>query len=479
MEAKKLAHPEPSEILERISQGLLVVSPDHEVILWNERFREIFELPHDLLRPGLALKDLTDLLYERGDLSLAKQDPDVRREVEEFRRHQAFELPLANGRVLDVRREPVPGGSIVTTYTDVTDRKRAEIALRDSEARYRQLVDGSVQGMLIVRGGRPVFANERFTFLLGYSMDEILAMESALELIPDHKRGEFRGRLDKRLSGEEVASEYEFELVRKDGSTFWAQAHSEVIEWDDAAAVQTTIVDITERREIADLQDRFLAATSHELKTPLSALDGSLGYLADTSEALDPEQRALLQVGLSSVRRMERLVDSLLRFVSLGGEDPGLSFSTIELHPLLTALVAEHGKGFSDVDVVLELDDKCPGFLLSADAGALAQAFSHLLDNARDFAPANTTVRVLVEAEDSGVRISISDDGVGVPDEIGDRVFDRFWQGSPQGRRVHDGVGLGLALAKEVITHHGGAVGYVRDMQRGATFFVDLPGAET
>lgn len=465
---------DPGEIIERISQGLLVTTA-HDVVLWNERFRELFTLPHDFLRPGLPLADLTSFLRDRGDLSLAEQDPTLDGKVTEFGIHEVFVLPLADGRFLDVRREPVSGGNIVSTYTDITDRRRAEAALRESEARYRQLVDGSVQGMLIVQGVRPVFVNERFTQLLGYSMDEVLGMASALQLVPEHNRDETKNRLAQRLSGEKLAPDGERELLRKDGSSFWAETRNEIVDWGGTPAVQTTIVDITEKREIAEIKDRFLAAVSHELRTPLTALDASLGYIADTSDALEAHQRELLQVGLGSVKRMERLVDSLLRVSALNEQGGGLELAPISLHEIVEGLVAANRQAFQDAEVGLTLEDRCPDAIVYADDSALTQVLGHLLDNACDFAPRGTTVRIAVEDKGKDVRVLVSDDGIGVPQDAGDQVFQRFWQGSPEGRRTHDGVGMGLALAKEVIEMLGGTVGYDRDRSKGAVFFADLP----
>ncbi|MDX1512661.1 MAG: PAS domain S-box protein, partial [Gammaproteobacteria bacterium] len=133
----------------------------------------------------------------------------------------------------------------VNLEDDPDFREDVEGALRESEGRYRDLVEGSIQGVLIHVDGKAVYANQAYADIFGYdSPDELLAQDSARDHIAPHDRERMRQLTEARLRGEDIPA-YEFEGIRKDGSRIWVENIGRAITWKGKPAVQRTVVDVT------------------------------------------------------------------------------------------------------------------------------------------------------------------------------------------------------------------------------------------
>lgn len=165
--------------------------------------------------------------------------------------------------------------------SDSRFREKVEDALRESEERYRDLVEGSIQGVLIHLDGKAVFANQAYADIFGYEApDELLAQDSARDHIAPHERERMRRFTQARLRGEEIPA-YEFEGIRKDGSRIWLENIGRAILWKGKPAIQRTVVDITQRKEA---EERLRAAEERTRLILESAGEGIYG--------LEPDGRA-------------------------------------------------------------------------------------------------------------------------------------------------------------------------------------------
>jgi two-component system OmpR family sensor kinase len=218
---------------------------------------------------------------------------------------------------------------------------------------------------------------------------------------------------------------------------------------------------------------RFVADASHELRTPLAVIHGE----ADVALAKDrtaSEYRDSLAVILDESRRLSRLVDDLL---NLARADAGrVKLNTGELY--LDDLAAECCRSISPLAAArgLAIDCRCPEDVsFHGDEELLRRMILNLLDNAVRYTPPGGKISVLLETENPGLRLSVSDTGTGIPPEAAPHVFERFYRADKARSRHEGGFGLGLSIVKWIAEAHNGSVKLTANPGAGSTFVVRLP----
>jgi two-component system OmpR family sensor kinase len=228
---------------------------------------------------------------------------------------------------------------------------------------------------------------------------------------------------------------------------------------------------LRERHASEDRLRRFIADASHELRTPVAVIRSHAEYAQRLDESLPPDVDRALDRITSESNRMSVLVDDLLLLARLDAGRP-LASDTVDLTRLTLDAVRDAQVAGRDHTWRLELPDE--PVQVTGDEHALHSALANLLTNARVHTPAGSTVTVsLVRAAPGRVRLSVADDGPGVPTALSERVFERLVHGESSSRQT-GGSGLGLAIVAAIVAAHGGRV----DLQSrpGHTVFtVDLP----
>ena len=229
-----------------------------------------------------------------------------------------------------------------------------------------------------------------------------------------------------------------------------------------------------ELRHLDTMREQFIQNVAHELRTPLALILGYIEMLVQGD--LAPEERQMaLGVTSRRVRALAKLVDSITTLQDLSNEP--LRIESIAPEKLLQTVLQMSRQQAMMVDV--KLHSTCSPDLspFPGDFTRLAQALHQLLDNACKFSPKGSTVGITFEATPTrdGVRISVTDQGIGIPLEEHTRIFDRFYQVDGSSTRHFGGTGLGLAIVQEIVVAHGGRVDVESDEGQGATFIVTLP----
>ncbi len=227
-------------------------------------------------------------------------------------------------------------------------------------------------------------------------------------------------------------------------------------------------------------QRDFVANVSHELKTPLTSIQGfALSLLDGTSESPEARRQAA-QVIYDEAGRMHRMVLDLLDLARLEGGTADLNMSTVDVGVLLRNVAERISLQAQKAHVNLQVEVPDNLSTLVGDADRLSQVFTNLLDNALKFTPANG--RVVVSAKNAGgwIEVEVADSGEGVVSEAMPRLFDRFYQADPSRSRGESyAAGLGLAIAREIVQAHGGKIGVRSSVGHGTTFTIHLPHAQT
>ncbi|MFQ5619758.1 MAG: PAS domain S-box protein [Rhodospirillales bacterium] len=526
------------------------------------------------------------------------------------------------GRTLSLVISPVRDAGYVYMYgRDITERKRAEVALRGSEERIRTLIDKSSQGILVHRNLSILYANQTLVEMFGYdNADEILALESRGAMTAPEERDRLLGYHQARLRGDPAPVDYEYKGLRKDGSKIWLENRSFQIEWEDGPAICTTLFDITKRKQgevalreseerfravvdnsptkihIKDLEGRytlvnrqseilfgvtneeakgktsrdifpkevadsfaghdqaviesgetieeeeewvredgvhtyltvkfpifgatgeiaavgaigtditerkraeeeirhlntsleervaqrtaeleaankelesFSYSVSHDLRAPLRTIDGfSRILLEEHGDSLDDEGRGYLQRVRAGSQKMGRLIDAVLQLSRLIRGD--LKRKKLDLSKIVDSIVGELKESQPDRDMRFKI---ARGVTAAGDEQLIKVALQNLLGNAVKYTGRKDQARIEFGVTNGDGRnvYFVRDNGAGFDMSYVDKLFAPFQRA--HGESEFEGTGIGLATVQRIINRHSGTVWAEAEVDNGATFFFTL-----
>jgi PAS domain S-box-containing protein len=276
----------------------------------------------------------------------------------------------------------------------------------------------------------------------------------------------------------------EYRIVRADGSVRWVEGVGQA--FHDRHGHPSHMVgvcsDVTDRKRSEEAlkeadrrKDEFLAILSHELRNPINAVVGWAQILKSGTLGGDTVRHGL-EVIERNARAEAKLVESLLDLSRISTGKLDLQMKPMDLKSVATAAVENARPVAKAKDVELGLEAAPEPLMIVADAARLEQVLTNLLSNAVKFTPAGGQVRVQLERADSCVIVRVMDNGNGIAPEFLPFVFDRFRQADSRRERHHGGLGLGLAVVRELVQAHGGvATADSAGTGRGSTFTITLP----
>jgi two-component system, cell cycle sensor histidine kinase PleC len=378
---------------------------------------------------------------------------------------------------------------------DITEEKIAEQSLRESEERFRDLIEGSIQGIYIHDGHKSLFSNQSYASIFGYSSAEELVEKTVpLDHVAPHERKRLLGYNLIRKAGGEAPSVYEFEGIKKDGSRIWLSNRARVVNWDGKFAIQRTVVDITDQKnaeaalqtalrdaeEANQAKSEFLATMSHEFRTPLNAIlgfsemmrtqyFGPLGSDNYTNYANDIHY---------SGKHLLSLVNDVLDIAAIEAGKRSIVKEPIVLDTLLKECMRNVQKAAEDGGIIvsLELPDDLP--VLYADMRSAKQIFLNILSNATKFTDRDGTILVSATATLDEVVVSIKDTGDGIAADKLSIITEPFSQTNSDPYNAQEGTGLGLSIVKSLIEAHGGILDIESEVGIGTTVTLMFPFTE-
>ena len=229
----------------------------------------------------------------------------------------------------------------------------------------------------------------------------------------------------------------------------------------------------TEMLEITDkLQNALLNSISHDLRTPLVSITGALSSLTNDQVTLDESaRRSLIETAAEEADRLNRLVGNLLDMTRLESGAMHIKYEACDLQDLVGSSLEEVGSRLGDRSVLVDVPDSLP--LVSMDFVLIERVLVNVIDNGLKYSPANSPIEIRVRMAGAFVEITVSDRGVGIPQEDLTRIFDKFYRVQRPGNV--SGTGLGLAIGKGIVDAHGGFISAENRLGGGTVITIALP----
>jgi len=378
-----------------------------------------------------------------------------------------------------------PADGSIWVLQDISERKRAEEALQESEECYHTLFSQANDGIFVMTvNGKLVEVNESFARMHGYTAQEMQQM-SLEDIDTQASSQEFSENLRRLTSGEILA--FEVEHIHKDGHVFTLDVSASMLSFGGESYILAFHRDITERKrteealyraketavEANEAKSRFLATVAHEFRTPLSLLISSSDILKNYEEHLSSNERAeQIENIQSAAQQMAELIDTVISFNRVGADRHTHSSTPLDIGQISRVIAGEvktvwcGGQKFHPV-----ISADCGTVLLNE--GLYRRVVENLLSNAFRYTLPDGTITLAVSRKRNRLLVVVTDSGIGIPAEDQGRIFEAFYRGGNVDKQR--GLGLGLSIACEALAQLGGNITFSSAPGDGTTMRVDIP----
>ncbi len=359
--------------------------------------------------------------------------------------------------------------------TDIHDRKRTELALAESEEQFRRLFEKSPIGIVLaqLRSGEILDMNDAFLRAGGYQREELRTLQASRFFQED--KGTVEDHILTPLRETGRFGPIERQIPCEDGSAYPANIQGLRINTNFGEPLVWILVeDISERKRVDHMKNEFISTVSHELRTPLTSLAGSLGLIA--SGAMGPipdQQQSLIEIAARNSEHLKFLINDLLDMERLVSGKLEMSIKSQPIAPLVKAALEEIRIYAEQYQVTLCLSCHEESASAFVDARRFHQALKNLLSNAIKFSPPKGEVEVEITHRQGFLRVSVTDQGPGIPEHFRKRIFEKFAQADSSDTRGRGGTGLGLAITREIMEQMHGTVGFESEEGQGSTFWLE------
>ncbi|PRO64366.1 cell wall metabolism sensor histidine kinase WalK [Alkalicoccus urumqiensis] len=361
-------------------------------------------------------------------------------------------------------------GQLADTFNDLTDKLQEANATTEGERRklasvLMHMTDGVVA---TDRDGKVILVNRRAEEILarrqedmvGTDLTRVLNLDKFMKL-EDFYRFQDPLLLDFDTADEKMTIETNFSTISKENG--------------EENGVIAVLHDVTEQERIEEERREFVANVSHELRTPLTSMKSYLEALQDGAMQ-DPDiAPQFLSVTANETDRMIRLVNDLLQLSKMDGRDEQMQMTEVDAPQLVNHIVDRFEMSTKNQEIQFKRKIPEQDITVFGDRDKLTQLMDNIVSNAVKYSPEGGTITVTLRTEESRIVVSVKDEGVGIPKDNVNHVFDRFYRVDKARSRNLGGTGLGLAIAREIALSHGGNIWVSSEWGKGTTFSFSLP----
>ena len=381
--------------------------------------------------------------------------------------------------------------SLILNVEDISKSRQAEHIIRESENKYRMLVENSLQAMLIIQDMKIIFANKKLEEISGYSLKELEEQgKNWLKLIihPDDARQPIRSVVD-ALKGKIPATKHEYRIIRKDGQIRWIETLGSMVNFQDKPAMMMVAIDNTERKQAEQIliksehqlknanamKDKFFSIIAHDLKNPFSAILGFANLLYEAYDNFSESQRKnFIKNIVETSENTFKLLQNLLEWARTQTGNIEYKPKNINLSLITNENLAIFKTSLKSKKIAVELH--IPVKLTAwADENMIKAVIRNLLSNAIKFTRSGGNIHVHVRSSNNTVEYCVEDSGVGISKENLKKIFRIDDPLKQPGTDNETGTGIGLLLCKELIEINHGEIKVESELNTGSKFIFTLP----
>lgn len=369
------------------------------------------------------------------------------------------------------------------TQLDITDRKKLEQALLESETKFKSLAEKSMVGIYMLQEGMITYANPRLAEIYGYELDEIIGLKWK-ELIYPPDLPLVAENIRKRETGELDAVHYEFRGLKKNGSLLHVDTYGTSVMYGGRLMAIGTQLDITDRkraeqelatrtaelaRSNAELE-QFAYLASHDLQEPLRMVASFTELLARRyTGKLDSDADEFITFAVDGANRMKQLINDLLAYSRVGTK--AKPFAPTDCRDVLDRALSNLSMAIQEHGATVKAG-RLP--TVAADAVQLTQLFQNLIANAVKFhGPEPPLIEFTAEQHNEEWVFSVRDNGIGIDSQFFERIFAVFQR--LHRKQEYPGTGIGLAICRKIVERHGGRIWVESELGKGSTFYFTIP----
>ncbi|OGF44182.1 MAG: hypothetical protein A2452_06990 [Candidatus Firestonebacteria bacterium RIFOXYC2_FULL_39_67] len=346
-----------------------------------------------------------------------------------------------------------------------------EVKEKKRRGQLKAMLDSMVEGVIVLdTSGKLTLVNKTFEEIFKIKEEQVL--EHAL--IEAVRNPELDSFLKEALETQRTR-EIELEMITPVERVFKIRAAFFGKEEEGKKGLIAVFYDVTEIRKLERSKTDFVANVSHELRTPLASIKGFTETLLDGALEDKENNRKFLLIIQENVSRLDRLISDILELSKMESSPlkPEKDFFDIKEAVDKAVEILRPNSKKKNIKIEIKITEKFPRVYANKDM--LEQVFINLLDNALKFNKTKGSVIVEAEETPAGIKVSVKDTGLGIPEEDHPKIFERFYRVDKGRSRELGGTGLGLAIVKHIIELHGGTVGMESKINEGSEFYFILP----
>ena len=428
--------------------------------------------PKDLMRSSVHMNQFTAGLTDKYKM-----------EVRMRHKSGKWIWVQAKGKIFERDSKGIPT-RIVGVHQDITERKRSEMEILEQNRQLALAENVAKMGHWTLRlSTGEVEWSDGIYEMHGLPDPEYRPKDGTITEFCFPDDCEYVERQTKIAIESEEPFEFEFRIQASDQAIRYVRAKGDFFRNENGSNRTMAfgiLQDITDAKIVAQMKSEFVSTVNHEIRTPLTSIFGSLDLLKNLSSGqLDDRCERLITLAYDGCGRLNNLVDDILDLEKIESGKIEYLYEVVDFDGLVEHVVQRHEALSVRYDVDFKLQTFTDNVAVNVDQNRFAQALANLMSNAAKFSPTGGQVAIRTDLiSEAFVRVSVMDNGPGIPDSFRHRIFEKFAQADGSSKRTASGTGLGLSITKSIIEAFGGQVSFETSATTGTTFHLDIPVAE-